>query len=218
MRLYKIIALLLTYPEQDWLQSVGQLRTILSTETGRSWRPGRQLDGLVNHLQRGALIDLQETYVETFDRNAAHSLHVFEHTMGDSRDRGKAMARLVEEYHRFGLEPTSRELPDFLPLFLEFLSLIPPEEAQGRLADIKDVVETLHNRLVAVCSPYAGAFDALTAMTPRPALSGLSSSVQKMKRFLRLRQSGIPMGMSGALTKVPPSGNGHRETRQDSTR
>ncbi|MDF0675194.1 MAG: nitrate reductase molybdenum cofactor assembly chaperone [Nitrospira sp.] len=212
MRLYKVITLLLTYPEQHWLQSVGELRAILSTETGRSRRAGRRLDGLFTHLQRGTLIDLQATYVETFDRNAAHSLHVFEHTMGDSRERGEAMARQVEEYRRFGLEPTSRELPDFLPLFLEFLSLIPPEEAQGRLAAIEDVVESLHNRLAAVCSPYAGAFDALTAMIPGSVLSGTSSPIRSMKRFLRRKQSGIRMGVQGTFTKEPLGGDRHRET------
>ncbi|MDF0666549.1 MAG: nitrate reductase molybdenum cofactor assembly chaperone [Nitrospira sp.] len=185
MRIYKVIALLLTYPEQDWLQSVGELRAMVSAEVGEGRHAGRRLDCLFHHLQRGALIDLQETYVETFDRNAAHSLHVFEHTMGDSRERGEAMARLVEGYRRFGLEPTSLELPDFLPLFLEFLSLIPPEEAQGRLADIETVVETLHGRLADVCSPYAGAFDALTSLMPGSLLSGTSSSIRTMKRFLR---------------------------------
>jgi len=185
VRVYKVIALLLTYPEQEWLQSVGELRVMMSAEIGQGRRAGRRLDGLFNHLQHGALIDLQETYVETFDRNAAHSLHVFEHTMGDSRERGEAMARLVDVYRRFGLEPTSRELPDFLPLFLEFLSLIPPEEARGRLADIEDVVATLHGRLANVCSPYAGAFDALTALIPGSVLSGTSSPIRSMKRFLR---------------------------------
>ncbi|MCS6303214.1 MAG: nitrate reductase molybdenum cofactor assembly chaperone [Nitrospira sp.] len=212
MKIYKAVALLLTYPEQEWLQSVGELRAMVSTEIGQGRRAGRRLDGLFNHLQRGALIDVQETYVETFDRNAAHSLHVFEHTMGDSRERGEAMARLVEEYRRFGLEPTSLELPDFLPLFLEFLSLIPPEEVQGRLAGIEDVVETLHSRLADVCSPYAGAFDALMALTPGSALSGVSSPIRSMKRLFRRKQSGIRMGVPGTLTKEPPGGDSHRET------
>lgn len=161
MRLLKLIAVLLTYPEQDWLQSLGELRDTVSAETGRNLRAGRRLDLLLSYLERGQLIDLQETYVETFDRNAAHSLHVFEHTMGDSRERGEAMARLVDAYQRFGLLQTDRELPDFLPLFLEFLSLIPAEEAEERLAGIGDVVQILRRRLRDLGSPYVGAFDAL---------------------------------------------------------
>lgn len=218
MRLYKAIALLLTYPEQDWLQSVGELRAMVSVGTGRARRAGHRLDGLLNHLQHGALIDLQETYVETFDRNAAHSLHVFEHTMGDSRERGEAMARLVEEYRRFGLEPTSRELPDFLPLFLEFLSLIPPEEAQGRLVDIKDVVETLHSRLSDAYSPYAGAFDALMVLTPGSTLSGTLSPIHSMKRLLRRKQFETLTGLSRTLTEEPWGDAGQHKTRRDSRR
>lgn len=123
------------------------------------------------------------------------------------------MVRLVEEYHRSGLDVTSRELPDFLPVFLEFLSLIPPEDAQGRLADIEDVVETLHSRLVEICSPYAGAFDALTALTPASALSGTLSPIRRMKRLLRRKQSEFRMGVPGTLTKEPPGDGGPRETR-----
>ena len=155
MKIYKVITLLLTYPEQDWLQSIGELRAMVAAETGRGRHAGRRLDLLLLYLERGRLIDLQEAYVETFDRNPAHSLLIFEHTMGESRERGAAMARLVEEYRQAGLEVTSNELPDFLPVFLEFLSLISPEEAQERLVGIEDVVETLHSRLADVYSPYA---------------------------------------------------------------
>jgi len=183
----------------------------VAAETGRGRHAGRRLDLLLFYLERGRLIDLQEAYVETFDRNPAHSLLIFEHTMGESRERGAAMARLVEEYRQAGLEVTSNELPDFLPVFLEFLSLISPEEAQERLVGIEDVVETLHSRLADVCSPYAGAFAALTALTPGSAF-GVSSPIRSMKRFLRRKQSGVRMGVPGTLTKEPPGGDGHRET------
>ncbi len=212
MRIYKVITLLLTYPEQDWLQSIGELRAMVAAETGRGRHAGRRLDQLLLYLERGRLIDLQEAYVETFDRNPAHSLLIFEHTMGESRERGAAMARLVEEYRQAGLEVTSNELPDFLPVFLEFLSLISPEEAQERLVGIEDVVESLHSRLDDVRSPYAGAFDALTALTSGSPLSGVSSPIRSMKRFFRRKQSGIRMGVPGTLTKEPPGRDGHRET------
>lgn len=166
MRLYKIVAVLLTYPEQDSHESIGEVRTIVSTETGTSRRAGRRLEALLTYLERGPLIDLQEAYVETFDRNPAHSLSIFEHSMGDSRERGEAMVRLVEEYRRCGWEVTSHELPDFLPVFLEFLSLIPPEEARRRLDGIREVVQILRSRLTAIGSPYAGAFDALMGLIP----------------------------------------------------
>lgn len=212
MKLYRAIALLLTYPEQEWLQSVGELRAMVSAETGRGRRAGRRLDRLLTYLERGRLIDLQEAYVETFDRNPAHSLYIFEHTMGESRDRGEAMVRLVEEYHLSGLEVTSRELPDFLPLFLEFLSLIPTEKTQERLTRIADVVQILYRRLTDLGSPYAGAFDALTAMTPGPALSRTSSPMHTIKRVLRRKQSGNRVEVPGTLTEEEPGDGGYRKT------
>lgn len=177
MRLCKVIALLLTYPEQEWVQSIGELRSTAGVETGRSRRAGRRLDGLFAHLEREPLIELQETYVETFDRNPAHSLSIFEHRMGDSRERGGAMASLVEEYRRSGFEVTSQELPDFIPVFLEFVSLIPPDEGRRRLADIVDVGQILRQRLADAGSPYAGAFEALLGLTsgaaPAPVLPSI---------------------------------------------
>ncbi|NGZ08620.1 MAG: nitrate reductase molybdenum cofactor assembly chaperone [Nitrospira sp. LK70] len=178
MRLLKLIAVLLTYPEQDWLQSLGELRDTVSAETGRSLRAGRRLDLLLSYLERGQLIDLQETYVETFDRRPTHSLYLFEHRMGESRDRGEAMVRLIDEYRRSGLEVTSRELPDFLPLFLEFLSLIPTKEAQERLTRIADVVQILRDRLEDAGSPYVGAFDALVTLTPDSRLAAALSAIR----------------------------------------
>jgi len=182
MRLLKLIAVLLTYPEQEWLQSLGELRTAVSSETGRSRRAGRRLDRLLTHLEQGRLIDVQETYVETFDRNPIQSLYLFEHTMGESRDRGDAMACLIDEYRRSGLEVTSRELPDFLPLFLEFLSLIPAEEAEERLTRIAEVVQVLRHRLADADSPYAGAFEALLTLTPGATVAAALSAIRKRAR------------------------------------
>lgn len=218
MRLYKVIALLLTYPEQDWLQSIGEWRTTVAAESGQSRRAGRRLDRLLTYLECGPLIDLQEAYVETFDRNPAHSLSIFEHRMGESRERGEAMVRLIEEYRGFGWDVTSHELPDFLPVFLEFLSLIPPEEAQRRLAGIVDVVQILRSRLTGVDSPYAGAFDALTALTSDAALWRASFPIHKVKRFLRRMPSGIRIGVPGTLTEEPIDRDGHHESRHESRR
>ncbi|MDF0643800.1 MAG: nitrate reductase molybdenum cofactor assembly chaperone [Nitrospira sp.] len=190
MRLCKVIAVLLTYPEQDWLRSIGELRTTVSAETGRSRRAGRRLGGLFTYLERGPLIELQEAYVETFDRNPALSLSMFEHRLGESRDRGDAMVRLVEEYRRSGLEVTSQELPDFLPVFLEFLSLIPPEDSRRRLAEIDDIVQLLRRRLGDAGSPYAGAFEALLALIPGAVLAPVFPTMRH-KRDRNLKRVGF---------------------------
>src|SRR3546814_637451 len=89
------------------------------------------LEPLLGYLGEGDLIDLQENYVATFDRRAAHSLHLFEHIHGESRDRGQALIDLRQEYINHGLLPDTNELPDYIPLFLEFLGQIPQDEAQA---------------------------------------------------------------------------------------
>ena len=80
------------------------------------------LDRLLDELATGDLYDLQERYVLLFDRTRSLSLHLFEHVHGESRDRGQAMVDLKALYERHGLLMSSSELPDHLPLFLEFLS------------------------------------------------------------------------------------------------
>jgi nitrate reductase delta subunit len=75
---------------------------------------------LLDELRSRPLIELQENYVATFDRSPSHSLHLFEHVHGESRDRGQAMVDLMDEYRRDGFEPLETELPDYVPLFLEF--------------------------------------------------------------------------------------------------
>ena len=81
------------------------------------------------------IYELQERYFALFDRSRTLSLHLFEHVHGESRDRGQAMADLIALYRRHDLEMTAGELPDFLPLFLEFLSLLPDAEARAMLAE-----------------------------------------------------------------------------------
>jgi nitrate reductase delta subunit len=79
---------------------------------------------LLDELRSRPLIELQENYVATFDRSPSHSLHLFEHVHGESRDRGQAMVDLMDEYRRDGFEPLETELPDYVPLFLEFLGAL----------------------------------------------------------------------------------------------
>ena len=127
---FSILSVLLGYPERDWLDALPELHATLPAEARARLAP------LFDFLDRGEdLIDLQEQYVATFDRRAAHSLHLFEHVHGESRDRGQAMVDLRNEYLKHGLEPATTELPDYVPLFLEFLGQIPAEAAENLLGD-----------------------------------------------------------------------------------
>ncbi|HUJ73963.1 MAG TPA: nitrate reductase molybdenum cofactor assembly chaperone, partial [bacterium] len=107
------------------------------------------------------IYDLQARYVELFDQNRALSLHLFEHVHGESRDRGEAMVSLMERYTENGLSLAGNELPDFLPVFLEFLSQLPADEARQELADPRAVIAVLSRRLQKRESPYAAVLGAL---------------------------------------------------------
>lgn len=164
--IYRILSALLAYPEDALLQALPEIQQALNGN------PAAQdlLEPLLEHLGEHSLIALQEDYVATFDRKAAHSLHLFEHVHGESRDRGQAMVDLLQTYQQQGFEPVGRELPDHVPLFLEFLSLLPPDEARSLLDDAIHVLAAIGARLARAGSPYAAPFAVLRALatvTPR---------------------------------------------------
>lgn len=153
---YRVLSLLLDYPEQPLIDALPELDSALADVEPALCA---QLAPLFAHLGgEPSLIALQETYVGTFDRQPAHSLHLFEHLHGEDRARGQAMVDLIEEYRAHGFEPVSHELPDYLPLFLEFLSLCAADEARRLLDDAVHVVAHIGRQLASAaraCSTQA---------------------------------------------------------------
>ncbi len=162
MNIYRILSQLLQYPEGQWLNYMPQLRSHLAEHILFD----ADMASLLQLLTEDELISLQERYVATFDRNPSHSLHLFEHIHGESRDRGQAMVDLLQEYHRHGLEMTGDELPDYVPLFLEFLAQLPEAEAAQMLGEAIDVLAHLGQKLRANGSAYAAIFSVLQAKSP----------------------------------------------------
>ena len=135
---YRVLSLLLDYPEQPLIDALPELDSALADVEPALCA---QLAPLFTHLGgEPSLIALQETYVGTFDRQPAHSRCTCLSTCGEDRARGQAMVDLIEEYRAHGFEPVSHELPDYLPLFLEFLSLCAADEARRLLDDAVHVV------------------------------------------------------------------------------
>src|SRR4249919_4343118 len=126
---FKALSLLLSYPSSELQQAVGELRAAIEAEALVPAAVRRQLDDLLNDIAGGDLYDLQERYVLLFDRTRSLSLHLFEHVHGESRDRGQAMIDLKAQYDQHGLSISAAELPDFMPLFLEYLSMLSLAEA-----------------------------------------------------------------------------------------
>jgi nitrate reductase delta subunit len=160
----KALSALLTYPTEELQDAAPEIGVILAEDAlipGAAWR---QLSKLTTELATGDLYDLQERYVLLFDRTRSLSLHLFEHVHGESRDRGQAMIDLKAQYEQAGLMMTAAELPDFLPLFLEFQATRPLKEACEMLGQPAHIFAALAERLRKRQSAYEAVFRALVAL------------------------------------------------------
>jgi nitrate reductase molybdenum cofactor assembly chaperone NarJ/NarW len=161
MKTFKVLSAVLDYPTQALVSAVPELRQALAEERLVSGASARALDALLTELEREDLTQLQERYVDLFDRVRSLSLHLFEHVHGESRDRGQAMVDLKQLYERHGYLFATTELPDYVPAFLEFLSCVPASEARELLAETADILQGIGARLTKRGSAYAAVFDAL---------------------------------------------------------
>lgn len=165
MRNLKIISALMDYPETDLLNAREELMAELRDDPFLGDTQKAQLTDFVESICARDLLDLQEEYVSLFDRGRSHSLLLFEHVHGESRDRGQAMVDLMAVYEKQGFAIGQRELPDHIPLFLEFLSLRPEQEVRQWLTDVSHILALLETRLHKRESGYAHLFEALLSFT-----------------------------------------------------
>ncbi len=168
----RVLSRLMVYPDDHLQPALGELRQVIASETELSESLRTELDEFMAGLALRSLTELQEDYVALFDRGRALSLHLFEHVHGESRDRGQAMVDLLELYRQGGLELDARELPDYLPLVLEYLSTRSREEAEELLGDAIAIVVLLGARLRERESGYAVLFEALEALVGSPENAG----------------------------------------------
>lgn len=161
MKTLKVLGCLIAYPSKEQVKALSEFEAILAQE---KWLPAaslKSITNLINWMKTEDFLDLQEEYVALFDRTPSLCLHLFEHVHGDSRDRGQALVDLSEIYKDAGLLINTEEMPDYLPLFLEYLSIIPAEEACENLGNLVNILASLAGRLKNRKSPYAGVFEAL---------------------------------------------------------
>jgi len=178
-RTLKALSALLTYPTEGLKSAVGEISEVIEAETLIPDRIRTGLHGLLTEFASGDLYDLQERYVLLFDRTRSLSLHLFEHVHGESRDRGQAMIDLKTQYEHAGLVMSAGELPDFVPLFLEFLSTRPLKEACETLAQPAHIFAALAERLRKRQSAYESVFRALVALsTAKPKEDDVSMLLQ----------------------------------------
>jgi nitrate reductase delta subunit len=165
MKTLKVLSALLTYPTSDLQAAAAELKQVLFSE---AVLPRLHRDGvvaLIDDIAKRDLYDAQERYVLLFDRTRALSLHLFEHVHGESRDRGQAMVDLLQLYEEAGYQPTASELPDYLPLFLEFAATRSPVNALELIGQPGHVFAALRERLAKRKSLYEAVFGALVALS-----------------------------------------------------
>ena len=161
MRSLKVISLLMDYPEAELFEGRQELIDELRSDAQLDEQHQAALIEFIEQLCAGDLLDAQDYYVGMFDRGRSLSLLLFEHVHGESRDRGQAMVNLMSVYEDKGFAIGVRELPDYLPLFLEYLSMRPQEEVTQWLTEVSEILALLVTRLEQRNSPYAVLFDAV---------------------------------------------------------
>ncbi len=157
----RVLARLLSYPDAELRSHLSGMRAALHTERAITLGRLAELDVLMDTLSSADPLDTEAAYVQLFDRGRATSLHLFEHVHGDSRDRGPAMIDLAQTYDKAGLFLAPGELPDYLPVVLEFVSTQPPREAREFLGEMAHIFNALFGALQQRQSAYASVIGAL---------------------------------------------------------
>jgi nitrate reductase delta subunit len=157
----RALAWLLRYPDAELRAAAGELGAALHDEGALAAGRLAELDALVRRLAAAPGLRVEAEYVELFDRGRRTALHLFEHVHGDSRDRGPAMVDLAQTYDRAGLQLVPGELPDYLPVVLEFASTQPPAQAREFLRETAHIVQAIFSALLERGSPYASVLAAV---------------------------------------------------------
>ena len=182
----KLLSVLLAYPDEALVEALPELRDA-AAELPRAER--RALEPVLDGIAGTPLADLRRAYVETFDFDRRCGLHLTYHTHGDRRQRGLELVRLKRRYAEAGHPFEGSELPDYLPVMLEFASLR-PEEGRELLASLRAPLELVRAALHGRGSLYAGALDALCAALPHP-------TTRQLETARRLAEEGPPAELVG---------------------
>jgi nitrate reductase delta subunit len=167
-RTLRALARLLGYPGAELREHLGAIRELLHAEGALSAPRLTELDALITGLVRQESLDAEADYVQLFDSGRRTALHLFEHVHGDSRERGPAMIDLAQTYEKAGLYLAEGEMPDHLPVVLEFASTQPPREAAAFLGEIAHLLNVIFNALEQRQSRYASVLGALLDLAGEP--------------------------------------------------
>src|SRR3546814_9583586 len=147
MLTFKVLSARLVYPVQEIIDSLDEMAAVVEREKLVPAAARSGLSTFMATLKAADLLEAQAQYISLFDQSRSLSLHLFEYIHGESRYRGQAMVDLLEHYRAKGLDLTTVELPDYLPLFLEFLSLQPLGDARSLLGATVEIIPLPRTRL-----------------------------------------------------------------------
>jgi nitrate reductase delta subunit len=182
----KVLSVLLAYPDEELIGGLPELREA-TAQLPRDER--RALEPVLDAIATTPLVELRREYVETFDFDRRCGLHLTYHTHGDRRQRGLELVRLKRRYAEAGLPFAGSELPDYLPVMLEFASLR-PEEGRELLASVRAPLELVRAALHDRGSLHAGVLDALCDALPQP-------TARQLEEARRLAEEGPPAELVG---------------------
>ncbi len=150
--LYPLFAKLLDYPSPQLQAARKDMQQYL-----QALPPNERscIEQFINQVDWDNLLEWQALYVRTFDMIADNSLHLTHHLFGEEKNRGPALIDLHEFYQAYGLQLAANELPDYLPLMLEFAAQLEPQEARLFLSKWSKVLLQLALNLEKIESPYA---------------------------------------------------------------
>ena len=160
-RLFAVASLALRYPTPDWMESLvaADLREL-------SPLAAEATEQLLHFFAETPLLDLQMKYVDLFDRKRRAGLHLSYYLNGDTRARGVALLRFKHIYNAEGWEPDCQELPDYLPMLLEFIAVTKSPVAFELLSEHRAGVALLHIALRDMKSEYAPLMNAILEAIP----------------------------------------------------
>lgn len=191
LKLLKVLSLLIDYPSNELFEgdTFAECKKIVAKSTLISPQVRSQIISLIDDLIEIGSLEAQSRYDGLFERGRLLSLWLFEHVHGESRDRGQAMVDLMGQYEEAGFEIGVKELPDFLPLYLEFLAYqatVIEDDIQIRMdiADVSHILALLAARLGERKSLYQGCFNALLQIAGKPLemVSEYQEKISKEKR------------------------------------
>lgn len=164
---YNILSLLLDYPTAELRDSLPQVAAAVAEEALLGEEATALLRQFLGYAGAfGSLREWQSSYTELFDTATKANLYLFDFVYGTSKDRGQAMVDLKEEYLKAGLMPREDELPDYLPMYLQYAAALDtPAEAQAALADLHGVLDNMRRQFAAAGHPYRPLIDLLFTLS-----------------------------------------------------